>query len=297
MSSQITSKCEAVQQFNPNTGFLDPQIYYPVYHDGFPYYYIEPYGWCPAHSHNQYQNEWTHAHYASSPLLPDNERPQSLRKYSPKHILDLYKKSNSHFQWKDKEQKHGNPIPNGAWGRFRLEADKIFRNCTVPRTKKLPRVRSHRELIDHMQRLYTNDARRPRITEKLPTHHGVVYDKWKSNKDRRDAADAERGEHAEYENEEYEYKNYENTKREKVVICNNDCDVTIYSENEVCEGGEANESKDKINNTAENDENAENAENTVKAEHMTNKSISQNKSKSEKTVIKKSPRKPFGLKN
>jgi len=282
MSSQHSSYSshQAVQQYNPNTGHLDSQVYYPIEIDGVIYYRIEPYGWVPADP-GYNQHDWSHNHYANqSPLLPDTERPPFTigtpsRIYSVRQMLDLYEKSTStHFKWKDKEQKQGNPIPNGAWGRFQLEADKIIRNCTIPKTKKAPRVRPRRELIAHMRESYKLDGKsqRPMINEKLPTHHGVVYDKWKSNKDRRDAAERENS----ILNQEL-LVNEEGENRAKVVIYQDgDESISFDSGNvQVCEGGEGKE------NNNDNDRASD---------------ISQ-KNSVKKSQKAQSPRKPFGVKN
>lgn len=255
-----------VQQYNPITGHLDSQVYFPVLIEGNWYYYIDD-AWVPANSSYPPQTEWSHNYHANqSPLLPDEERPpfsvgEPSRIYSAKQLLDLYKKSDIHFQWKNREQKHGNAVPNGTWGSFEIEAGKIFRNCTLPKTKKMPRVRNHRELIAWMQDDYKDgENSRRMVREKLPTHHGVVYDKWKSNKDRRDAAERENSIVNQEINEEGE--------RTKVVIYQ-DGDESNFSQ--VCEGGEGKEN---------NDDRASNM--------------------SQKNPVKKnqkSPRKPFGVKN
>lgn len=273
MSSSAASQASIpVQQYNPMTGHLDSQVYFPVMIEGFGLcYYIDDH-WVSADP-NYNQQEWSHNYHAnqSSPLLPDEERPpytvgEPSRVYTAKQILDLYKKSDTHYQWKNKEQKHGNAVPNGTWGSFEIEAGKIFRNCTLPKTKKMPRVRNHRELIAWMQEEYKDgeNSSRRLISEKLPTHHGVVYDKWKSNKDRRDAAERESNSLLNQEiNEEGE--------RAKVVIYQ-DGDESILSQNcgvDICEGGEGKENDDSV--------------------------LSEKSQKVKKT--QKSPRKPFGVKN
>jgi len=180
----------------------------------------------------------------------------------PNNFWTFTKKSDIHFQWKNREQKHGNAVPNGTWGSFEIEAGKIFRNCTLPKTKKMPRVRNHRELIAWMQDDYKDgENSRRMVREKLPTHHGVVYDKWKSNKDRRDAAERENSIVNQEINEEGE--------RTKVVIYQ-DGDESHFGE--VCEGGEGKENNDD------------------RASDMSHKNpVKKNQSKS--------PRKPFGVKN
>ena len=70
MSSQHSSLHQAVQQYNPNTGHLDSQVYFPVEIEGVLYYRIEPFGWVPADPGYHHQHDWSHNHYANqSPLL------------------------------------------------------------------------------------------------------------------------------------------------------------------------------------------------------------------------------------
>lgn len=110
------------------------------------------------------------------------------------------------------------------------------------------------------------------ISEKLPTHHGVVYDKWKSNKDRRDAAERENSIILNKLNQEV---NEEGEQAKVVIYQDGDESISFDSGNvQVCEGGEGKENNN-------NDDSDISQKNPVK--------------KSQKT--QSSPRKPFGVKN